>query len=264
MFQKTQVYPYLIFGILSAAVFIVSGCLQSGTLTESPDNPEGNASAASLPQFFILNGTESESRSYSEESLVFIYDVQLSKVQKIEKWTKTLKIKAEGNPTEEDLLMMNTIIEEFNTVDGFPGMSLVESGENVLIIYAAKEDLQEIQRKHNLDPVDKGICRRTSENGEIKQAIIVIESDIDQDYKNSVVLHEMFHMIGFYGHSNNDESIINRKSIPVGGLSVIDTAAFRMLYDSDTSVGMDYTDLKSLYRSSAERQFRDSGTCPDL
>ena len=51
------------FGILSATVFIVSGCLQSGALTESPDDPEDNASAASAHPFSIPDGTGSESYS---------------------------------------------------------------------------------------------------------------------------------------------------------------------------------------------------------
>ncbi|WNY29164.1 hypothetical protein MmiEs2_13870 [Methanimicrococcus stummii] len=180
--------------------------------------------------------------------LNFIYEVQLSKVLTIEKWNMPIKMKVEGNPSKEDINILNHIIKDFNKVNGFPDMGIVNEDENVLLIYVPKADLSKVQKEYNLGEIDKGICQSFSENGEIQRAIIVIESDVDQDYKNSVVLHEIFHMIGFYGHSYDNASVLNQIEKPVPKLSTIDTLAFRMLYNPEIMVGMNYHELNIYYQ----------------
>ncbi|WP_318785808.1 DUF2927 domain-containing protein [Methanimicrococcus hacksteinii] len=196
--------------------------------------------------FCFLN--ESDNSISFVECLNFIYEVQLSKVPTVEKWATPIKIRYEGNPTKKDVDILNQIVRDFNKINGFPGMRIVDKDENVLLIYAPGEILPEIQNKYDMDKIDKGICRRFSDQGEIKQAIIVIESDIDQDYKNSVVLHEIFHMVGFYGHSYDNTSIINRIEEPVSKLSVLDTLSFRMLYNPEILIGMEYHEIDAYYR----------------
>ncbi|MDR2943893.1 MAG: DUF2927 domain-containing protein [Methanosarcinales archaeon] len=178
----------------------------------------------------------------------FIYETQLSRVQTIEKWASPIQIKYDGNPTKEDIAVLKQIIKEFNTIDGFPGMRIVSKNENVLLIYAPEEDLPEIRQEYDLSTFDKGICRRVSENGEIKSAVIVIESDIEQAYKNSVVLHEFFHLIGFYGHSYDETSVMNREGEPLPKLSSVDTLAFEMLYHPEIKIGMAYEEMNAYYQ----------------
>ena len=179
----------------------------------------------------------------------------MSRVRGVEKWTAPIKIRYEGNPTDEDIDILNQIIKEFNTVHGFPGMKLANKNENVLLIFAPKETLPDIQQQYNLSEIDKGICQRFSEKGEINRAILVIESDVDQDYKNSVLLHEMFHMVGFYGHVYDNTSILNREGEPVFGLSDADTLALRMLYNPEIPIGMTYYEMNEYYRETEISDF---------
>ncbi|WP_338103148.1 DUF2927 domain-containing protein [Methanolapillus millepedarum] len=180
-----------------------------------------------------------------KDGLNFIYEVQLSRVQTVEKWMVPIRIKYEGNPTKEDIAVLNKVIKDFNKIDGFPGIKIVNKDENVLLIYAPQEDLPEIQQKYHLTnlTIDKGVCQRFSEDGEIKRAIIIIESDVDQKTKNSVVLHEIFHMIGFYGHSALNTSVINQIGESVPKLSAVDTLAFQMLYCPEIKIGMTYYEI---------------------
>lgn len=234
--QKDQhARRYFIFGLFIAALLLASaGCLQTNNADSSADYG-----------FSVLN--ESSSSVSFEDGLSFIYEVQLSRVHTVEKWVTPIKIKCGGNPTREDTDAVERIIKDFNKIDGFPGMEIVDENENVLLIYATRETLPDIQRTYDLPEIDKGICQRFLENDAISRAIIVIESDVDKNYKNCVVLHEMFHMIGFYGHAYNNESVINQKNIPVSELSAVDTKAFQMLYNEEITVGMTYSEILKFY-----------------
>jgi len=180
----------------------------------------------------------------------FIYETQLIRVRGVEKWVAPIKIRYEGNPTTEDIKTLNKIIKDFNKINGFPGMKIVNENENenVLLIFTPKETMSEIQQQYNLGEIDKGICQRFSEKGEIKRAIVVIESDVDQDYKNSVLLHEIFHMVGFYGHVYDSTSILNRDSEPVSA-SGTDTLALKMLYNPEIPIGMSYSEMNDYYQN---------------
>lgn len=185
----------------------------------------------------------------------FIHETQLTKVSGVEKWMTPIKIRYEGNPTGEDIEVLNKLMRDFNRVKGFPGMKLVNKDENVLLIYAPKGTLPEIQEQYDLSEIDKGICQRFSEKREIKSAILVIEVDVDQEYKNSVFLHEMFHMVGFYGHSNDETSMINRAGEPVSKFSATDTLALRMLYNPEIPLGMNYSEMDAYYREKEGSDF---------
>lgn len=188
------------------------------------------------------------------DGINFIYETQLIRVHTVEKWVTPIKIRYEGNPTKEDIDILNQITKDFNKINGFPGMKIVNKDENVLLIYAPEEDLSEIQQEYNLT-IDNGSCQRFSENGEIIRAVIIIESDIDQDLKNSVVLHEIFHMIGFYGHSFSNISVINQIGEPVSRLSAVDTLSFKMLYHPEIPIGMDHHEMDAYYQDKEIDEF---------
>ena len=186
--------------------------------------------------------------------MAFIYETKRPGFRNVEKWGAPIRIRCEGHPSDEDLGTLNQIIKDFNRIEGFPGMEIADADandadENVLLIFAPKEALPEIQQQYHLSEIHKGICQRFSERGEIKRAIVVIESDLDQDYKNSVLLHEMFHMVGFYGHVNDDTSILNKSEIPILSLSGTDTLALRMLYNPEILIWMKDDEMAEYYRN---------------
>ena len=229
--------------------------------------------------FNVLN--ESESDNF-DEAFVFIYDVQFEDqdvagiqewvesmknkvegippnedlkvpndmdVTGIQKWAEPMRIKVEGNPSDEDLKALNDIIDAFNSIGGFPGMQIVNSDENVRIIYTTKENFKSIENQIlgiNADG-NRSFCQSSFREGEIIKAIIVIEPDkFSQGYRNTIVLHEISHAIGFYNHVSDRTSIMTAKG-PVPGLSKTDTLALKMLYNSDIPIGMPYSDFVDYY-----------------
>ncbi|MDR2943612.1 MAG: DUF2927 domain-containing protein, partial [Methanosarcinales archaeon] len=209
-------------------------------------------------KFHVLN--EGDNAVSFNQGMDFIYEVQLSQVYRVEKWIEPIEVRYTGNPTAEDIENLNEIIKDFNNVEGFPGMKIVGRDENVLLVYADKEMLPELLKEYdlneiNLNEIDKGVCQRFSEKGEIVRALIIIESDIDQNYRNSVVLHEIFHMIGFYGHFRDNASIINQAGEPLPKLSPIDTLAFRILYHPEILIGMKYDEMNMYYQEQKRDKF---------
>ncbi|WNY25815.1 DUF2927 domain-containing protein [Methanolapillus millepedarum] len=203
--------------------------------------------------FKVLNEKSSED---FDEALVFIYDTHFTKpsVSGVQKWATPIKIKVEGNPSEKDLNALNEIIAAFNTVDGFPGMQIVNSGENVKIIFTTNENYEQIRNMYTGDSFDKSFCDFNVRNGEIYQANIIMEPGGPQGYRNSVQLHEFSHMIGFYNHVDGKTSIMNYNN-PVSGMSKTDTLAFKMLYNPEIPIGMPYFRMVDYYDSMTVDEF---------
>ena len=206
--------------------------------------------------FNVLNEKESDN---FDEALAFINDSHFSDadVAGVQKWRTPMKIKVEGDPSDKDLKALNDIIDAFNSIDGFPGMQLVSSDENVRIIYTTKDNFERTRSQHIGNSVggDKSFCRSSTRDGEIIQSIIVIEPDKpSQGYRNTVVLHEMFHAVGFYKHVPRRDSIMSEVG-PVPGLSQTDTLALKMLYNSDIPVGTSYSGFANYYSNSTVRGF---------
>lgn len=182
-----------------------------------------------------------------DKGLDYIYNAQYLDEQKIEKWSKPLKIKYIGSPTEKDIETLNKIIERFNTIDGFPGMSLVDADENIKVIYTTSENHKAIKTQYNGGSFES-FCSRSARNGEIIAADIIIEPGGLQGYRNSVVLHEFFHMVGFSNHTTDIKSILNTIG-PVSSLSEVDLLSFKMLYNPNIKIGMTYEQLENYYKN---------------
>ena len=207
--------------------------------------------------FNVLSEKESDN---FDAALAFAYDSHFSDTDTdgVQKWMEPMRIKVEGDPSDKDLKALNDIIDAFNSIDGFPGMQLVSSDENVRIIYTTKDNFERI-RSQNIGNHggggDKSFCRSFIRNGEIAQSIIVIEPDKpSQGYRNTVVLHEMFHAVGFYLHVSDRASIMTEKG-PVPGLSKTDTLALKMMYNPDVPIGMTYSDFAEYYGSMTVEDF---------
>ncbi len=161
----------------------------------------------------------------------FLADCPYSKIDRLEKWTKPIKVRVEGLYDAEDLAVLESIVARFSSVKGFPGMSLVASGENVLVSYITMDSYAYYKKKYSASTTDESYCSHWASNGAYTKAGIVIRVDEgSHGYRNSVVLHEFFHLVGFQSHTTMRQSIVNAVG-PVPSLSSVDLLAFRMLYD---------------------------------
>ncbi|MCL2549731.1 MAG: hypothetical protein FWE78_02165, partial [Methanimicrococcus sp.] len=127
-----QIIPLLLIFIVAAGL-VFSICSQTGFMDQFQTSNH----------FQVLSNDEDV---HFTAGTSFIYETQLLRVRSVEKWVTPIKIRYEGNPTNEDIEILNKIIKDFNKINGFPGMKIVDKDENVLLIFAPKEAMPEIQQ----------------------------------------------------------------------------------------------------------------------
>lgn len=190
-----------------------------------------------------------------EKANTFISETALKDGAKLEKWTSKIKIRIDGLPNETDKSTLNNIVENFNSIKGFPGMEIVDKEENVLISYATNDSYKELSENYDHKNSKSGsFCIHYQKNGIINKANIVIAPRSPQGFKNSEVLHEMLHLVGFYNHPSDNTSILNTKG-PVSGLSDTDILSFMMIYNQDIPVGTTIINIEEYYKKTTIENF---------
>jgi hypothetical protein len=186
-----------------------------------------------------------DNTSFSD-ALKFMKEVPFNKIDKLEKWTSPITIRYEGNYKPKDIETLKKIVSSFNTIKGFPGIKFVDSNENVLVSFVSKVEFPKYKEKYQADSNYQSFCKYYSSDDVLYKGAIVIINEGLQGYQNSVVLHEFFHLVGFFDHTNIRSSILN-KSGPVPTMSATDVLAFKMIYNPDIKPKTTYQGLLDYY-----------------
>lgn len=183
-----------------------------------------------------------------DRALDLIKDCPFTQQSTLDKWTLPIKLRCEGNYTQKDTQALEEIVRAFNTVKGFPGIQMVESGENVLVSYVDRDELNTLRATYEVTEEDTSFCYHQTKDGRITGGAVVIFCDGLQGYRNSTVLHEFAHLIGFYSHTDQRQSILNTFG-PVESLSSTDLLAFRMIYDPAVKPLDTYENIQAYYQT---------------
>lgn len=191
-------------------------------------------------------------------SLKIIEETTYSDNTGLVRWRTPVTMTYAGDPSDGDIETVKLMVEAFNTIPGFPGINLVSDYNNASITFATKENHEELKRQ--LNTTDDSVCAVQSttyhHTGEtfISAADILIAPGGMQGYRNSVILHECFHMVGFTGHTSHASSIINTLG-PVPGLSAADKLAFMMIYCQDLTYETTLEDFKAYFGKTTVEEF---------
>lgn len=188
------------------------------------------------------------------DAFTFLKEVPFVRVSKLEKWKAPIKVRVEGKYNNADLEALQNIADRFNTVKGFPGISIVDSGENVLVSYIARSEFETYRAKYKAEADNQSFCIHYTTNGVITKGAIVLINETDRGLQDAVALHEFFHLVGFFDHTSLRDSILNEVG-PVPSLSPTDLLAFRMLYDPKVPVLATYADLQKTFAGAELRQY---------
>lgn len=190
---------------------------------------------------------------FIEQSVYYHYD-------ELTVWEQPLRLQVAGSPTEKDERALGLIVEAFNSIPGFPGITVDAADPNVFVCFAAdKEEYWYLVETYTTsDRTDvKAFCQNSRQNGTFIRSVVVMEPGGRGAYRNSTLLHEMTHLLGFSGHvSNSDfpESIMNTAR-PPWGLSAMDAVAIRMVYNPALPRRITMAQLRDFYADKDVRDF---------
>ena len=168
---------------------------------------------------------------------------------RVQKWIQPIQYAIEGDPTDEDLEVLEGFTQWLNTVEGFPGIGPSDTPENanLRIHFTDQENLLDILGSDYTD-VDGGVTF-WYENDEIFDAVICIRTDLDQYLRNSVILEEIYNGLGPVQDTLlRSDSIIYQEYSEPQTLTETDELILKLLYHPGILCGMDAQDCENVIR----------------
>ena len=211
-----------------------------------PTEPEHSA-------LYIPNVSTEEIITYFEEvALSMEYTTGSGDVSLVQKWVQPIRYRIDGNPTPEDIAILNGLLDALNRIDGFPG------------IYAAQELPPEDLTIRFLDLDSFNLAFSETVHGEIADGAVQFwyytdtneiyngrigcRTDISQQVRNSVILEEVINCLGFNDTTLREDSILYQYSSDNTQLSNIDWVLIQLLYHPDMRCGMNAYQCREVIR----------------
>ena len=161
---------------------------------------------------------------------------------RVQKWLFPILYCIEGDPTDEDLQVLEDFFQELNAIPGFPGIAMAEGLQraSLTISFLDEEDFHE----NFSDVVGENAWGAVQfwyydDTNEIYDARIGYRTDIDQIYRNSILLEEIVNCLGISDTELREDSIVYQYSNDNLCLSDMDWLILKLLYHPDIQCGMD-------------------------
>ena len=207
-------------------------------------------------EFYLDDCTLEQITEYFEEVVLNIeYTDGTGDAHLVQKWLSPIYYGIYGSPTDTDLKVLNTLFEQLNAVNGFPGIypATDDNPENVSLNFLDKDAFNEsfseiIQGEDAYGAVHFWYYTDTNE---LYTARIGYRTDIDQSIRNSVLIEEVINILGITDTVLRPDSITYQYSNDVTALSDEDMTILKLLYAPAIRCGMDAQSceevLKELY-----------------
>ena len=171
----------------------------------------------------------------------------------VQKWLLPIQYRIFGDPTEEDLVVLESFFAELNQLPGFPGIR--EAGEedfaNLTLSFLGPEefraDFSEVVNGEDA----WGACQYWyyTDTNELYDARIGYRTDIDQVYRNSILLEEIVNALGITDTERRSDSIVYQYSNDNLELSKVDWLILKLLYHPDIQSGMNAEECRRIIES---------------
>ena len=180
---------------------------------------------------------------YSKEEMLYFQDIAFGSEHKlitaqVRKWTKNINIRVEGQPTEEDLLTLETTIGLLNSLQGQVELSIGYFDTSLVVNFAPKSAFHELHSQYKRS--DPGFFWVSWIDDVIYRGTILIDSTSEQSIRNSLLREELTQSLGLMNMSDSyADSIFNDSNIrPDQELSDMDRLMVTILYRDDILPGM--------------------------
>ncbi len=216
------------------------------TYTETPLPSETTPAHSAL---YMDNLDVEEVIRYFNEVCLDAEIVNSGNANLLQKWTEPIYYILNGDPTAQDMDVLNNFTAWLNTVEGFPGIYETQDAQNanLRIHFCTQQDMLTLMGE-NFTGMDGAVTFWYRENM-IYDAIICYRTDLDQFLRNSVILEEIYNGLGPIQDTllRSDSIIYNGYSEPQQ-LTEIDELILKLLYHPQMQCGMNAHKCETVIR----------------
>ena len=195
-------------------------------------------------ELYLSDYTAAEIWEYFEEVVLHVeYTDGTGDASLVQKWQNPIGYRIFGEPTMEDLCVLETLFFQLNQIPGFPGIYEANYGETEQLRISFLD--QEVFQNSFSSVVGGEEATGATEywyyinTNEIHSARIGYRTDLSQDIRNSVLLEEIVNTLGISDTVLRSDSITYQYSDDNTVLSDVDWLLLRLLYHPDIHCGMD-------------------------
>ena len=182
----------------------------------------------------------------------------------IRKWDKDLRIKVNGNPTENDIKYLNQVINELNILlQNKIKINIVETNQNVDMYFVPLSEFSIC----NAVPGNYGYFTCKWRNNLIYEGNICIATDdiITQEERSHLIREMVTRALGLMNVSNKyPDSIFYKDWSRTQQFSEIDKIVIQTLYSDLISPGMSEEDISKIIYPSQSNPTQSSSNIPSL
>lgn len=236
----------------------------TGTSTETPTpSPETGGETILTPspteEPVDMYAPRVDSKGYSPEEVVeYFGDVALqtefagssNNSNLLRRWGDPIRCYIYGEPTSEDLLLIDALFAELNNIPGFVGIHIADDSDeaNVRIHFATGEEYDDLATQYVSGASDGfATCWYYTDSNRYYEAEVGICMDVTQTTRNSVILEELVQMLGLLNDSYlYEDSIFYQSFNEPQWPSDLDWIMVQLLYHPLIEPGMTYEDCAEL------------------
>lgn len=222
--------------------------------TQSTTDPVVETTEATVPahsELYLPEYTTEQIVEYFEEIVLHMeYTTGTGNTALVQKWNTPLRYHIYGNPTDEDIAVLNELFTQLNRIEGFPGIYAAADGEwdNLSISFLNPQGFSASFSDFLMGEDAYGATQfwyYTATN-EIHTAKIGYRTDIDQTIRNSILLEEVINMLGTSDTVLRPDSIVYQYSNDNMTLSDVDWVIMKLLYNPAIQCGMNFEDCRTI------------------
>ena len=168
----------------------------------------------------------------------------------VQKWADVIYYRVYGEPTDEDMEVLNGFVEWLNDVEGFPRMrqSSGQLAEDLSIHFCSHSEMADIM-DFDVSNADGTVTFNYNGNNEIFTGTICYRTDLEQHTRNSVILEEIYNGLGPVQDSDlREDSIIYSGFSTPQELTAVDELILKLLYHPDIQCGMNARQCERIIR----------------
>lgn len=218
-----------------------------GDMTETAPPP---ADAPIHSELFIPGVSADDVILYFQEVCLDAEFVNSGDASRVQKWTSPIYYTLHGDPTAEDLAVLESFSQWLNAMPGFPGIHEAEDPAlaNLHIHFCSEAELLSLMGDQYIG--NDGAVTFWYQDDAIYDAIICCRTDLDQSLRNSVILEELYNCLGpVQDTSLREDSIIFAGFSSPQELTPVDQLLLRLLYHPQILCGMDAAECEAVIRS---------------